>query len=153
MGRRILILGASGFIGNALYKELLSYFDVYGTYFRPNDFYEENQVFYRFDASKDDVDDILTRYSPMSSYRVWVVTLKIYIRYTVNYRHIQLLPLTAASFLSQRYMFLTGMINSRLTKRQNPSPFPRKVNMLSLLRNCLRNYHHKNMPFSGCHLF
>lgn len=64
MGKRILILGASGFIGNALYKELLSYFDVYGTYFSSNDFYEENNVFYHFDASKDDVDDILNAVHP-----------------------------------------------------------------------------------------
>ncbi|HPE83401.1 MAG TPA: dTDP-4-dehydrorhamnose reductase, partial [Aequorivita sp.] len=32
MGNRILILGGSGFLGNALYKELLSYFDVHCTY-------------------------------------------------------------------------------------------------------------------------
>ena len=31
--KRILILGASGFIGNALYKELNSYYDTFGTYF------------------------------------------------------------------------------------------------------------------------
>jgi dTDP-4-dehydrorhamnose reductase len=64
MGKRILILGASGFIGNALYKELLSYFDVYGTYFSPDDFFEKNEVFYQFDLAKDDVDTLLNTIQP-----------------------------------------------------------------------------------------
>lgn len=64
MGKRILILGASGFLGNALYKELLSYFDVYGTYFSPNDFYAQNEVFFKFDVEKDDVDDLLNNVRP-----------------------------------------------------------------------------------------
>ncbi len=64
MGKRILILGASGFLGNALYKELLSYFDVYGTYFSPNDFYAQNEVFFKFDVDKDDVDDLLNSVRP-----------------------------------------------------------------------------------------
>lgn len=64
MGKRILIIGASGFIGNALYKELLSYFDVYGTYFSPNPFFEQNEVFFRFDASTDDVDVLLNNIKP-----------------------------------------------------------------------------------------
>lgn len=64
MGKRILILGASGYIGNALYKELLSYFDVYGTYFSPNKFFEQNEVFFRFDAEKDDIDTLLNNVKP-----------------------------------------------------------------------------------------
>lgn len=64
MGKRVLILGASGFIGNALYKELLPYFDVYGTFFSANDFYEQNEVFFKFDANKDDVDTLLNLIKP-----------------------------------------------------------------------------------------
>ena len=40
----ILILGASGFIGNVLYKELLSYFDVYGTYCQNTDFKDNPSI-------------------------------------------------------------------------------------------------------------
>tara|TARA_R110002072_G_scaffold199405_4_gene357055 strand:- start:33391 stop:34245 length:855 start_codon:yes stop_codon:yes gene_type:complete len=64
MGKRILILGASGFVGKLLYKELLSYFDVYGTYFSPNDFYNQNEVFFRFDAATDDVEKLLNKIKP-----------------------------------------------------------------------------------------
>lgn len=60
----VLILGASGFIGNAIYKELISYFDVYGTYCRPNDFFAENQVFYRFCVEEDTIDAILDEVQP-----------------------------------------------------------------------------------------
>lgn len=52
---RILILGGSGFIGNAIYKELLSYFEVHGTYCRQEGAFSENQVFHKFCAEKDSV--------------------------------------------------------------------------------------------------
>lgn len=52
---RILILGGSGFIGNAIYKELLSYFEVHGTYCKQVGAFSENQVFHRFCAEKDSV--------------------------------------------------------------------------------------------------
>ena len=61
---RILILGASGFIGNTLYKELLPYYDVYGTYFTANDFLQENQVMHHFDVTKDDIDELLNSIQP-----------------------------------------------------------------------------------------
>ncbi|MCH2489123.1 MAG: sugar nucleotide-binding protein [Flavobacteriales bacterium] len=59
----ILILGASGFIGNVLYKELLSYFDVYGTYCQNTDF-KDNQVFYQYDVTNDDLYSILEDVRP-----------------------------------------------------------------------------------------
>ena len=46
--QRILILGASGFLGNAIYKELLSYFDVSGTYYSSGDQFDDNQVFHQY---------------------------------------------------------------------------------------------------------
>jgi dTDP-4-dehydrorhamnose reductase len=64
MGNKILILGASGFIGNALYKELRPYFDVYGTYCSQENLFGDNQVFYKFDAAKDDVETILNIVQP-----------------------------------------------------------------------------------------
>ena len=56
---KILILGASGFIGNTLYKELQPYFDVFGTYCHENDQLEQNQIFYKFDVERDDILDVL----------------------------------------------------------------------------------------------
>ncbi len=62
--KRILIVGGSGFIGNTLYKELLSYFDVYGTYARQEGNFGENQVFFRFVAEEDDISKILFQVNP-----------------------------------------------------------------------------------------
>ncbi|MCH2193876.1 sugar nucleotide-binding protein [Kordia sp.] len=60
---RILILGASGFIGNALYKELCSYFDVYGTFYS-NKSFAKNQHFIRYDLDYDGIDEIVTQVQP-----------------------------------------------------------------------------------------
>lgn len=60
---RILILGASGFIGNSIYKELCSYYDVYGTY-RSKKSYSNNQHFVRFDMDLDGVDEVLKKIQP-----------------------------------------------------------------------------------------
>lgn len=51
--QRILILGGSGFIGNAIYKELLSYFDVHATFCNQIGVYSENQVFHHFSINND----------------------------------------------------------------------------------------------------
>jgi dTDP-4-dehydrorhamnose reductase len=64
LGNRILILGASGFIGNKLYKELLPYFDVYGTFKSPNKEFEENAVMFHFDMNKNTIKSILTEIQP-----------------------------------------------------------------------------------------
>ncbi len=63
-GKRILILGASGFIGNAIYKELNSYFDTYGTYFSSGRTYHNNHQFYRYDLNEDDIYTILDKIRP-----------------------------------------------------------------------------------------
>jgi len=60
----ILIFGASGFIGNAIYKELLPYFDVYATYFSQEGVFNNNQVFYQFDVTKDNSYEILDIVKP-----------------------------------------------------------------------------------------
>ena len=61
---KILILGASGFIGNTLYKELLPYFDVYGTYCSLNENMLENQVLFKFNAETDTISILLNKIKP-----------------------------------------------------------------------------------------
>ncbi len=61
--KKILILGASGFIGNVIYKELCSYFNTYGTYFSNRSF-SDNQQFYRYDLEEDDIFQILDKVNP-----------------------------------------------------------------------------------------
>ncbi|MFV8225905.1 sugar nucleotide-binding protein [Christiangramia aquimixticola] len=62
--KRIFILGASGFIGNALYKELCSYFDTHGTYHTANDFFESNHQFHHFDMEYENVEILLENLRP-----------------------------------------------------------------------------------------
>lgn len=64
MTNRILILGGSGTLGNTIYKELLSYFDVYATYHSQKEAYNENQVFFQFDTATDSIFDILRNVEP-----------------------------------------------------------------------------------------
>lgn len=64
MTDKILILGASGYIGNALYKELLSYFDVYGTYCTQIGLFGENQVFFQYTVEEGGLDAILAEIEP-----------------------------------------------------------------------------------------
>lgn len=61
---RILILGASGFIGRSIYLELQSYFDVYGTYATKNNLYSENHVYFKYRLEEDELDIILQKVKP-----------------------------------------------------------------------------------------
>jgi dTDP-4-dehydrorhamnose reductase len=61
---RILILGASGFLGNAIYKELCSYFKTFGTYRTPNSQLEKNKHFFHYNIEEDDVYEILDLVKP-----------------------------------------------------------------------------------------
>jgi len=56
---RILILGASGFIGNAIYKELLGYFRTFGTYRNSKKIFENNHHFFQYNIEEDDIYEIL----------------------------------------------------------------------------------------------
>ncbi len=58
-----MILGASGFVGNAIYKELCSYFDTYGTYCSNRSF-ANNKQFVRYDMEEDDIFRILEHIKP-----------------------------------------------------------------------------------------
>ncbi len=59
----ILILGGSGFIGNALYKELGSYFNTYGT-FNTNEVFKKNKHFFQYSIEKGGLNDILNKLNP-----------------------------------------------------------------------------------------
>lgn len=61
---RILILGASGYIGNAIYKELGPYFRTFGTYRIPKKEYEKNKHFFQYNVEEDDVYEILEATKP-----------------------------------------------------------------------------------------
>ncbi|QLG46637.1 sugar nucleotide-binding protein [Costertonia aggregata] len=63
-GKRILILGGSGFLGNAIYKELCNFFDTYGTYFTARRSFEDNKQFFKYDMQEDDVYELLENIRP-----------------------------------------------------------------------------------------
>ena len=56
---RILVLGASGFIGNAIYKELCSYFRTYATYCVGHKEFSKNKHFFQYNIEEDDIHEIL----------------------------------------------------------------------------------------------
>ncbi|MDV7139276.1 sugar nucleotide-binding protein [Maribacter sp. TH_r10] len=62
--KKILILGASGFIGNAIYRELRSYFNTYGTYNSARRSFEGNQQFLKYDLASDDIFQVLEKIRP-----------------------------------------------------------------------------------------
>jgi dTDP-4-dehydrorhamnose reductase len=62
--KKILILGGSGFIGNAIYKELCNYYDTYATYFSSKNGYRANQQFLQYDMQEDDVFQLLEKVRP-----------------------------------------------------------------------------------------
>lgn len=61
---RILILGASGFLGGSIYKELCSYFKTFGTYKTSNNQLERNNHFFQYNIEEDDVYEILEIVKP-----------------------------------------------------------------------------------------
>lgn len=63
-GKRILILGGSGFLGNAIYKEVCNYYDTYGTYCSARRSFEGNKKFFRYDMLEDDVHRLLQEVRP-----------------------------------------------------------------------------------------
>jgi len=62
--KKILILGGSGFIGNAIYKELCNYFNTYGTYNAARRSFEKNQQFFKYDMTEDDIFQLLEKVKP-----------------------------------------------------------------------------------------
>jgi len=60
----ILILGASGFLGEAIYKELCSYFRTFGTYRTDNYNFDKNQHYFQYNVEEDDIFEILEAVKP-----------------------------------------------------------------------------------------
>lgn len=60
----VLILGASGFLGNSIYKELRAYFKTFGTYNLTNPVLEKNKHFFQYDIKEDDIFEILEAIKP-----------------------------------------------------------------------------------------
>lgn len=61
---RILVLGASGFLGEAIYKELCSYFRTFGTYRTENYTFDKNQHYFQYNVEEDDIFEILDAVKP-----------------------------------------------------------------------------------------
>ena len=61
--KKILILGASGFIGNCLYRELHPYFDLYGTYNSSNRFSKQHN-FFHYDLEEDLILSVVKKVKP-----------------------------------------------------------------------------------------
>jgi dTDP-4-dehydrorhamnose reductase len=62
--KKILILGGSGFLGNAIYKELCNYFDTYATYCHTTKPFASNKQFFRYDLENDDIYELLEKVRP-----------------------------------------------------------------------------------------
>ncbi len=60
----VLVLGASGFIGHAIYTELCAYFQTYGTYCNNNPILKKNQHFFKYNIENDDIFELLQTLSP-----------------------------------------------------------------------------------------
>ncbi|NQX85633.1 MAG: sugar nucleotide-binding protein [Flavobacteriaceae bacterium] len=61
---RILILGASGFIGYMIYKELCVYFNTFGTYNTPRKKFEKNTHFLQYKVEEDDIIALINTVKP-----------------------------------------------------------------------------------------
>ena len=51
-------------MGNAIYKELLPFYDVHATYFNPQKEFEDNHHFHKFDMEVDSINDLLQQLEP-----------------------------------------------------------------------------------------
>lgn len=106
----ILILGASGFIGNVIYKELLSYFEVYCTYASESEFYSDNQVFRHYDVAKADINEILNIVQPTviisalrGDFKLQFHAHKAVAIYVRNHHHCKLLYLSSVNVFDGAY--------------------------------------------------
>ena len=61
---RILIVGGSGYLGRALYREFQSFYQVFGTFCNPDDFWENHGAFYHYNSSSDTLGPILEQVRP-----------------------------------------------------------------------------------------
>ncbi|MGB5981348.1 MAG: sugar nucleotide-binding protein [Nonlabens sp.] len=107
---RILIIGGSGFIGQALYKELAPFFNVHATYFSDNSQFEKNKHYHQFDMEMEEVATLLDALKPN-----FVVSA---VRGNVN----------SQLYLHQRLMDWTKKNDSRLIFLSSANVFDRFTN-------------------------
>lgn len=69
---RILIIGASGFLGQSLFRELNPYFDVFGTYHTRSSLFDSNRRYYEWDVETEKISPILKKTEP----EIIITTLK-----------------------------------------------------------------------------
>jgi dTDP-4-dehydrorhamnose reductase len=62
--KRVLIVGGSGFLGHAIYKELCNYFDTYGTFCKAGKPFEDNKQYFAYNIEEDDIFEILNVVRP-----------------------------------------------------------------------------------------
>jgi len=108
----ILILGASGFIGNALYRELLSYFSTFGTYYTQEGLYGNNQVFFKFSAEEDRIAEILAEVQPTviisalrGQFEALLKTHQAIVKYIAENHNSRILFLSSANVFDGLYEF------------------------------------------------
>tara|TARA_A100001011_G_C14322375_1_gene851486 strand:- start:4959 stop:5786 length:828 start_codon:yes stop_codon:yes gene_type:complete len=63
VSRPIIILGGSGFIGNAIYRELSPFYNTLGTYYNAKG-YKNNSHFIYFNHENDNLNGILEKFNP-----------------------------------------------------------------------------------------
>lgn len=61
---RILIIGGSGYLGRALYREFQSFYQVYGTFCHANEFWENHGAFVKYNSHQDELNPILHEIQP-----------------------------------------------------------------------------------------
>ena len=61
---RILIIGGSGYLGRALYREFQSFYEAFGTFCHPDEFWENHGAFYNYNSAKDALTPILDSLAP-----------------------------------------------------------------------------------------
>lgn len=61
---RILILGASGFLGHSIYKELAPYYKTFGTYHTDSKNFKSNKHFYKYSLESDDIVSLIESVKP-----------------------------------------------------------------------------------------
>ena len=61
---RLLILGGSGYLGRAIYREFQSFYEVFGTYNTPDEFWLDHGAFFAYNSTKNGLDTILNIIRP-----------------------------------------------------------------------------------------
>lgn len=61
---RILIIGGSGYLGRALYREFQSFYETFGTFCHPDEFWENHGAFFNYNSSQDELLPILESLRP-----------------------------------------------------------------------------------------